>query len=54
MLLIRQLNTVRMPHPFPRLLRKWVEKQSHRFLAGSIARLSPVGFPGAHFIANAT
>jgi hypothetical protein len=23
-LLIRQFNTVRVPHPFPRLLRKWV------------------------------
>jgi sphingomyelin phosphodiesterase acid-like 3 len=33
---IRQLNTVWVP---PRLLRKWVGKRSHCFLAGSIAAL---------------
>jgi predicted Zn-dependent protease len=38
---IRQLNsvlvnTVRVPHPFPRSLRKWAGKQSHCFLPGSI------------------
>ena len=35
-LLIRQLNTVTVPHRFPRLLRERVGKQSHSFLAGSI------------------
>jgi hypothetical protein len=35
-LLIRQLNTVRVPHPFPRFLRKWVGMRCHCFLAGSI------------------
>ena len=35
-LLILQLNTVRVPHPFPRLLRKWVGIRCHGFLAGSI------------------
>ena len=40
-LLIRQLNTVRVPHPFPRLLRKWVGIRCHYFLAGSIV-LAPL------------
>jgi VWFA-related protein len=34
--LIGQLNTVRVPHPFPRFLRKWVGIRCHCFLAGSI------------------
>jgi hypothetical protein len=36
-LLTRQLNTVGVPHPFPRLLRKWVGTGCHCFLAGSRA-----------------
>jgi hypothetical protein len=35
-LLIRQQNTVTVPHPFPRFLRKWVGILCHCFLAGSI------------------
>ena len=35
-LLIRQLNTVRVPHPFPRFLRKCVGMRCLCFLAGSI------------------
>jgi spermidine synthase len=31
-----RVHTVRVPHPFPRFLRKWVGIQSHRFPAGSI------------------
>jgi polyferredoxin len=34
-LLIRQQNTVRVPHPFPRFLRKWVGIRCHCFPAGS-------------------
>ena len=35
-LMIRQLDAVRVPHPFPRFLRKWVGIRCHCFLAGSI------------------
>jgi hypothetical protein len=38
-LLIRQLNTVKVPHPFPRFLRKWMGIRCHCFLAGSIVQL---------------
>jgi hypothetical protein len=31
-LLIRRLNTVRVPHPFPRVLREWVGKNVTSFL----------------------
>jgi len=41
-LLIRQLNTVRVPHPFPRFLRKWVGIRCHCFLAGSIVKFETV------------
>jgi hopene-associated glycosyltransferase HpnB len=42
-LLIRQLNTVAVPHPFLRLLRERVGKQCHSFLAISIADAAPSG-----------
>jgi inhibitor of cysteine peptidase len=51
-LLIRQRNPVRVPHPFPRLLRKWVGKQSHCFLAGSIALLAVIFASQAAVAAN--
>jgi hypothetical protein len=47
-LFIRQRNTVRVPHPFPRLLRKRVEKRFHCFLAGSIMNVKSTFYAASY------